>query len=944
MQTPIKTPTTIIPQTIPGTSWQDENNILLADGQFAVSGGSTQILTVGGFNLNLAQGDTINNIIFSVKGYRGNFNSTLQIFAVDDTSGVAVDYQLLPSFQGFNGVNTLWTLPNTLFGTVWTVNMLNNIKIKLISDGELHLDTTTLSAIYTPAATSSLNYNTLVGGPFQVGDVITGSTSFATAIVVTDNGSSLMTITNVSGIFITGETITGAPSGATATIVSPFLSGQTVCDEFVQAQRFQLAQSMTSASLFCLVNSFNYPDGVTPIQIADFHGNAMVTLDQGIEGSEENCRITNITHNWNGTTFTKLDFTALTNRGLGMMSPYTSVPANILDHNGTAELVISNNAPFYDRFVKKCQIGAGGLVSKPIEVDDEGVQLTIGVEKFNFIGPGVTATNSGNDVDIIIPGAGGTTPPVIVSTISISSYNIQVNTLTANLQISGLNRGVVIQVSTEEAQTITGITVGGVAATQQTVATDVVNNLRQETWYCTTPPLGAQPVIVTLSGNAYLTFGAECVNGVDPVTPIGATNSAIGTSANPTTALVTTVDYSVVIDGLCTGINPITYTAGVGQANNWVQTANTVTRQGASSVESAGLQPDAITMDWAITQNTNWAITAIELVGITVAVPGSGQTAIQFEDETGAPLGITGTVDEFEITGGGVAGTRVGNKVTYTLTDEKVKASAADTTPGYLDPKQNIHSSDGSITITKSITNPGANEVMDYDFTGAGGGSPSNPLDVTILDDFTTLHSSDTNTGGATWKTISTSGNFISGDDRPFVLIDSELNHPGIADVTGTNVDPYQAYGFTSGDGTADPSSPASLSFDNDFDIEILARGVYSTTGVGDELRMLFFIGQGATAIEISLIDNNGTKTVNYNIGGGNVPVAIAFPASNAWFKVRVASVGGTMTATVDGNLLYTGVPGFTGPALIKAGGYAVNAATLVHVVDYVLTNYQVTR
>lgn len=95
---------------------------------------------------------------------------------------------------------------------------------------------------------------------------------------------------------------------------------------------------------------------------------------------------------------------------------------------------------------------------------------------------------------------------------------------------------------------------------------------------------------------------------------------------------------------------------------------------------------------------------------------GAVQAGIQFDDETGTPMGTTGTVNEFEITGDFVVGARAGNKVTYTLTQTgKLAVDGADTTPDYLDPKLNIHSSDTSVNITKTITNPGGNEVLDYD-------------------------------------------------------------------------------------------------------------------------------------------------------------------------------------------------------------------------------------
>ena len=61
--------------------------------------------------------------------------------------------------------------------------------------------------------------------------------------------------------------------------------------------------------------------------------------------------------------------------------------------------------------------------------------------------------------------------------------------------------------------------------------------------------------------------------------------------------------------------------------------------------------------------------------------------------------------------------------VTVVNTDQSVKATAADTTSGFLDSKLNISSSDGTVIVIKTITNPGGNEVVDYDLKTVGGGS-----------------------------------------------------------------------------------------------------------------------------------------------------------------------------------------------------------------------------
>jgi hypothetical protein len=297
------------------------------------------------------------------------------------------------------------------------------------------------------------------------------------------------------------------------------------------------------------------------------------------------------------------------------------------NHDANSKVIISNDARFYvNRFVRFCQVDL--IFAPPIEIQKDNVQITPSLHMANFTGPGVSVTEPDpilhpGEVEINIPGLGGTVPPVIVSNTSATSGSTQVDEISADLVISGLNRGSVIEISTQEDVTITGVTVGGTVATQEIVATDNVNNLRSEVWVCIAPPLGTQTVVVSLSAPAYVSFGAQCVNGVDSSTPVGSTQTATGSDTNPTLSLVTTYDNSIILDSLTTAQTPILYTPGAGQALNWSETANTVVRQGGSSVESSGLQPDNITMDYTITQSTPWCLAALELKGITTPVPPS---------------------------------------------------------------------------------------------------------------------------------------------------------------------------------------------------------------------------------------------------------------------------------------------------------------------------------
>lgn len=255
--------------------------------------------------------------------------------------------------------------------------------------------------------------------------------------------------------------------------------------------------------------------------------------------------------------------------------------------------------------------------------------------------------------------------------------------------------------------------------------------------------------------------------------------------------------------------------------------------------------------------------------------------------------------------------------------DEKVKVDGSDTTPGFLDPKLNIHSSDSSVTVTKTITGVG-NEVLDYDLMVSGGASPSNPLNVTVLDDFNNLFY-------GTGKTIS--GNF-TGTGTGLTGI-SELNHPGIISMNsnGTSI-----VGFSrDGSITADQG----LMFQNDFDITILARMQY--TG-GQTLQTFFILDKLSSGVPYVRFVSTGAGTVFYNIGGGEVVASVTFPPTNTWFKVRFTMVSGTFTIYLDSNVLYTGTPGFTGPFSVEITDATSSNASQILDVDYVLTNYKTIR
>ena len=118
---------------------------------------------------------------------------------------------------------------------------------------------------YTIVRTGGLftyTYNTLVGGPFVVGETVTASTSNATAIIIAnsvnaDGVSGTLTLSTLAvGTPVNGQTITGGTSGATAVIVL-YTAAQTYPETYATSLK-------------------NHPyataaDGVTPLKInADY--------------------------------------------------------------------------------------------------------------------------------------------------------------------------------------------------------------------------------------------------------------------------------------------------------------------------------------------------------------------------------------------------------------------------------------------------------------------------------------------------------------------------------------------------------------------------------------------------------------------------------------------------------------------------------------------------
>ncbi len=105
--------------------------------------------------------------------------------------------------------------------------------VSVLNDGALDV-TTPSGAVKMDLADgpyAQLNHGSVTGGPYQVGETITGGTSGETA-VVKEVGSGYLLIAAQSGTFTASETLTGGTSGATASYTDidglPFQVSETV--------------------------------------------------------------------------------------------------------------------------------------------------------------------------------------------------------------------------------------------------------------------------------------------------------------------------------------------------------------------------------------------------------------------------------------------------------------------------------------------------------------------------------------------------------------------------------------------------------------------------------------------------------------------------------------------------------------------------------------------
>lgn len=668
---------------VTGNLWNDVNNILLVDTDLATSNvnqGSASDFTIGYVgNINLPQGSIVTGIELKVIGKRGAQtipNITLTLSAYDNTVSPAVFHPYTSGFTGLTPTLASYTLgtPTYLFATTWTVNQINNFKLNLEANGDISLDSVLVNVYYISPATQVINYNTLTG-TFAVADVITGSTSGATATIVTDNGTDQMTVTGITGIFLEGEMITGVPSGATALIDAATPGVCIDCSSPIQVQAMYLELPFLSGQtkFYLKPGSFAYPDG-TPVQPGDI-GSCGGTIPFVFDESKRKADGQNFEENAmldinNGGVWTVLpsgvievDLGSITQRGLGFYAPATHNPNLMSDHEANSKVIISNNEPYNLTLVRRCQVDT--VFSPPITVQDKGVNRTTSLHLINFNNPYVTATL--------------TAPHNIEMTFGFQ-YPIQFQDEGSNLGTAGTvltlnfvgSAVTATRVGSVVTVTITGgggsgghiIQENGTPFTAEP-ALNFINffTITDVPGFSTDVDLDTAAIandttfINTLANNVTfinaLTANSTFISNVIAITASGGTAKVDQTPDNGSYGLLA---------GSVNGIN-VTFTVSLGVYVSGTLTVylnGLIQLQGATD-DWAETTPGSGTFHFNIAPLTGDIITAIYSTTAPVI-----QAGIQFEDE-GVNLGSKGTVDEIDFVGAGVTATRVGNKITVTI-------------------------------------------------------------------------------------------------------------------------------------------------------------------------------------------------------------------------------------------------------------------------------------
>jgi hypothetical protein len=206
---------------------------------------------------------------------------------------------------------------------------------------------------------------------------------------------------------------------------------------------------------------------------------------------------------------------------------------------------------------------------------------------------------------------------------------------------SGTNRALFVELVIDGlGASVTSLKYGGVDLTQVGRAT---GNHAVEIWCLLSPAVGTANVVVSFGTTTTpAAGGATTFNGVDQMAPTGTFAGASGTS---TTASVTatSMNGNLVIDVTNWDNNPVGFTIGSGQTQEWTQTS--AVERGVSTTKAGAT---SVTMSSTVSASNQWEIGAVSIKAAVNSAPvldNSKNPALTAQNEDcGVPSGAVGTL------------------------------------------------------------------------------------------------------------------------------------------------------------------------------------------------------------------------------------------------------------------------------------------------------------
>ena len=540
----------------------DPSDILLSDSSFAQSAtsiGSASDITVGNFGFAIPSDAVIVGFEISIIGKRGAQTVpaiSVLPYAVDDTSGSNVYYPYTASYTGLTTINATHVLgtPNYLFDRTWTATEANNLKLQLVSNGDISIDTVLVNVYYyVPVSVSAPSFSP------------TGS--------VDDNSP-----IQVQEMFLE----------------LPFLASET--------------------KFYLKAGSFAYADGtpVKPGDVGTTGGTVDFVFDEGKrkkagQNFAENVVCDTSTGTWTvlSSGVIEVDIFAITNRGRQFHTPYAHDINLVSNHDANSKVVISNNGLFYSRFIRRDE--ENFTFSPPIDIEDEGVSVVTAVNTFDFQGDGVQAEQDASDprqVNVSVIGNATTLTPTVEDATTGTTGATPATTLTISHVIVSANY-LRVWISTDD-ETISGVTYNGVAMTLVVDQTNAGADLKVALYGLVSPTVGTHDIVVTMAGASNISAGGVAFLNVDITNPTDGTSAgANGLGTSPTDSVTTTEQATIAQDVVGTVQNATTF-AQLALWNIDGQ-VNAADRPGASSSRKV-LVPGAVTDLYTISPSSDWAI------------------------------------------------------------------------------------------------------------------------------------------------------------------------------------------------------------------------------------------------------------------------------------------------------------------------------------------------